>query len=454
MLKSIFPFLMRHRLFDLLVSMPAKRIITAALPVVLFLCGSLRADTVNLKNGDKVEGKILSETDAEVTVRVQVTATIKDERVIKRGEIASIEKVQPDEAAWTAVANLAPGNDSLERDDYGRVTDALHNFVTTFPQSKHTAVARQRLDQFIADERRVAAGEVKLDGQWLTKEQVQEERVQVAGHILFNRMKRASAAGQLSDAMATFAQMEKTFPGAASYPDAVEFGRRILPLLKTAVEQRQVQMKRRLDDEKTRLAASKGAEHDQLDALIKMERTTTEAAIANLEKAGVKWLPLQPANEKSLSSLTSLVASETTRLNGLPADKMHESVKATEQAAAALARGNLDAAEKALKDATSAWSANELTKRLQAKLVDARKAASATKAAAPTPTPPPPPTPKPKPASSSNTAAAAAPVPQDEGTPFYKKPIILIVLAAVVSFGVIGGKMLAKKRAAGESEPE
>lgn len=434
--------------------MPATRITSAALPIILCLCASLRADIVNLKNGDKVEGKILSQTDAEVTMNVQVTATIKDERVFKRSEIASIEKVMPDEEAWAALANLAPGTDSLELDDYGRAKALLGNFVKSFPESDHKATAQQQLTQLTAEEKRVAAGEVKLNGQWLGKDKVQEERLQVAGHILFNRMKRASAAGQLTDAMAILAQMEKTFPGAASYPDAVDLGRRILPSLKATVEQRQAQMKRRLDDEKTRLATSKGAEHDQLDALIKRERTTTEAAIAAAERAGVKWLPLQPANEKSLSSLASLVASETTRLNGLPADKMHESVKATEQAAAALASGNLDAAEKALKEATSAWSANELTKRLQTKLADARKSSSATKAATPTPTPPPTPTPKPKPASSTSTAAPVAPAPEAEETPFYKKPIGIVVLAALVAFGAVGGRMLAKKRAAAEIEQQ
>ena len=426
--------------------MPAKRFISTTLSLLFCLCAALRADTVTLKSGDKVEGKILSETDAEVTLRVQVTATIKDERVIKREDIASIEKVQPDEEAWAPIANLAPGNESFSSDEYGRAIAAFESFVKSFPQSPHTAVAKQRLDQFLKEERRVDTGEMKLDGQWLSKDQVQEERVQVAGRILFSRMKRASAAGQLTEAMAIFEQMEKGFPGSASYPDAVELGRRILPSLKAAVEQRLAQIKRRIADENKRLATSKGQEHAQLDALLKMERASTDAAVAASEKAGVKWLPLQPANEKSLTSLASFVTSETTRLNGLPTDKMHDSVSATKKAAAALASGSLDAAEKALKDATSAWSANELAKRLQARLTDARKAAGATKTATPAPTPPPATTPKPKPAATPAPAAATAPPPSDD-TPFYKSPTVLIVLAALVAFGAIGGKMLAKKRA-------
>ena len=435
--------------------MPARRIINSTVSAFFCLCAAIHADTVILKSGDKVEGKILSETDAEVTLNVQVTATIKDERVIKRDEIASIEKVQPDEEAWAALAAVAPGSESLNPDEYERTTAAFGGFVTTFPKSKHAAAAQQRLDQFTAEAKRVEAGEVKLEGKWLTKEQMQEERVQIAGRILFNRMKLASSAGQLTDAMTIFAQMEKGFSGAATYPEAVELGRRILSSLRIALEQRQAQMKRRSEDENKRLATSKGQEHAQLDALIKKERAATEAAVSAIEKSGVKWFPLQPANEKSLASLASFVASETTRLNGLPTEKMHESALATQKAAAALASGSLDAAERALKDATTAWSANEFAKRLTGRLADARKASATPTPETPVPvaTPTPTPTPTPKPAATPAPAPAAPPVAAEE-TPFYKNPIILIVLAALVAFGAIAGKMLAKKRANAENPPE
>ena len=435
--------------------MPVKRTVTAALPAFFCLCAGIRADTVILKSGDKVEGKILSETATEVTVSVQVTATIKDERVIKRDEIAGIEKVLPDEEAWTALAAFTPGTESLTSDEYDRAETAREGFVKAFPQSKHAAEARQRLDQFIAEEKRVNAGEVKLEGKWLTKEQLQEERVQVGGRILFNRMKIAFAAGRLTDAMVNFAQIEKSYPGAASYPDAVELGRRILPALKAAVEQRQVQLKRRTEDENRRLATSNGLEHAQLDLLLRKEHAAADAAIAASERSGVKWLPLQPATEKSLTALATLVTSETTRLNAVPIEKMRESVLATQKAAASIASGSLDAADKSLKDAMSAWPTNEYAKRLQVRLADMRKASSEKKPAtsAPAPTPEPTPTPKPKPAATP-AADAVAPAPVVDNDPFYKNPIFLIVLAALVAFGAIGGKMIAKKRANADNAPQ
>ncbi len=447
-----FPFQAKDALFDSALHMPKKRFTAVISSALLCLCGMVKADTVILKSGEKLEGKILSETDAELTMSVQVSATIKDERVVKRDEIEKVLKIQPEEEAWVALGGLVPGADSLERDDYERVKTALQYFINSFPKSGYVPVAKERLDQFIAEQKRVEAGEMKLDGNWLSKEKVKEERVQVAGHILLNRMKRAAAAGQLTEAMAIFDQMEKGFPGAASYPDAIELARRVLPTLKAVVEQRQAQLKRRIEDENQRLKTATGTEKAQLDALIKQERKTTEATIAAAKAAGLKWLPLSPANEGSLSALATLVTAETSRLggSGLSVEKMRESLKSTEDAASALAKGNLEQAEKTLQSATSAWSANELAKRLQTKLNDAKKAASEKKAPTPAPTP----TPKPKSSSGTKPAGAGQSAPattaqteEAEEKPGMGKPILYIAIAGVIAIGAIGGKMFMKARA-------
>lgn len=458
---GILSFLARPRLFVSRTSMIVKRIFAATLPLIFSICASLHADTVTLKSGDKVEGKILSETDAEVTISVQVTATIKDERVIKRDAIAKVDKVQPDEEAWALIANLAPGTESLERDEYDRAKAALGYFTTTFPKSAHAQLAQTRLDQFTAEHLRVNMGEVKLNGQWLGKEKVQEEQIQIGGRILLNRMKRATSAGQLTDAMAIFDQLEKGFAGSASFPEAIELGRRVLPSLSQAIEQRQVQYKRRIEDEKMRLKNSKGTELAQLDALIKKEQANTEATLAAIERSGVKWLPLQPVNARSLAALLTRVISESTRLAALPIDKMKESIKAAEAARTAMAVGDFDGAEKLLRDATSAWSANELAKRLQTRLADARKppgSGAKPKSSEAVPAPTPAPAAKPKTRTSSAAPSAEDPAPagsavasaaaEPEETPIFKKPIFFIGLATLVAFGAIAGKKIAKSRAA------
>jgi hypothetical protein len=228
--------------------MPKPRTSLAFLAVLLSFAVSGIADTVILKSGEKLEGRILSETDTDVTIEVNVTASIKDQREIKKTDVEKIEKVQPDEEAWATLKNLSVGDESLDVIDYQRSINALNGFVTQFPQSSHAADAKKRLAAFQEEMKRVEAGEMKLDGKWMTADQVKEERVQVAGRVMFGRMKRFVASNQLIEALNTFEAIEKSAGGSSSFPDAVALARQIAPQVKAAAEQGRQQLKLQADE--------------------------------------------------------------------------------------------------------------------------------------------------------------------------------------------------------------
>lgn len=341
-----------------------------------------RGDTFTLKSGEKVAGNILSETDKEMTLQISVTATIKDERVIKKADIVSVEKIAPDEQAWPALKALTLGEESLELADYAQAITKLGAFASLYPQSTHATEAKTKLGLFEAEKNRVEAGERKIAGKWLSSEQAEQEKVQIGGNIMLSRMKRFAAAAQFPEAMNIFDVLEKNYPGSAAMPDAVEIARQAVPALKLAAEQRQAQIKQFAVESAARLANTKGPEHQQLEALQKQNVAAIETAIAAVERSGAAWLPLSPANERSLAALITKCDSEISRINTLPVDKMRQSLKAVAKAKAALESNDFITAEKALTDANSAWGANEQIKRLQVKLADERQRADeATKAA-------------------------------------------------------------------------
>ena len=276
------------------------RLSLSALAALLGLAVTGFADTVTLKSGEKLEGRVTNETETEVSIEVAVTASIKDQRVIKKSDVAKIEKVQPDLEAWEDLKKVDVGPESQESADYQRAINLLNGFVTQFPQSAHAAEAKTKIGQFQAEQKRVEAGELKLGGNWMTADEVKEERMQINGRILLGRMKASMAKGQFVEAMNAFDAIDKTANGSASYPDAVVLARQILPALKNAAEQLKTQVKAQADERKRRLQNVQGAERLQLEALQKKQVTQTDALVASYEKSGVKWLPLSPANEKSL----------------------------------------------------------------------------------------------------------------------------------------------------------
>jgi len=65
-----------------------------------------RAETVTLSTGETVEGKILSETNEQITIEAKVSASITDERVIPKKDILKIQKTDPEIGAFNAIKNI------------------------------------------------------------------------------------------------------------------------------------------------------------------------------------------------------------------------------------------------------------------------------------------------------------------------------------------------------------
>ena len=188
---------------------------------LLTLAASAFADIVTLKSGEKVEGKITAETDAEITIAAKVSASITDERVIKKSEVASVSKDEPDLIAWQPLKALKLGKNSLPAASYDAAINPLKGFAAEFPKSQFATEAQKIADAFSAEKKRVEAGEVKLDDKWLSKDEAQKERYQINALIAFHYMKDQSTRDMVG-AMNTFDAIEKNFPGARAYPDAVE----------------------------------------------------------------------------------------------------------------------------------------------------------------------------------------------------------------------------------------
>ena len=344
------------------------------------LSASSFADVVTLKSGGKVEGKITAETAAEITITVK-SGGIIDEQTLKKSDIASVAKDAPDELAWQALKGVKLGKNSFPIASYDTALQPLNGFVNEFPQSKFAAEAKKIADEFAAEKKRVEVGEVKLDGKWLSKEEAQEESVQINGLLAFNYLKEQSAR-DMTAAMNTLESIEKNHAGSRSYPDAVEYAQRMLPALKAEVERRTKALATQKAEQAEAVKKLTGLEKTKLEDEIKSAKTSADAAVNAAKKQGLKWLPLLPATEDSLKDLTSKISTETTRLATVPVAKMRASIQAAEKAKALLEKKDLEGASTALAQASGDWSNNELAARLKPELESAKKTATAVATAA------------------------------------------------------------------------
>ena len=401
--------------------MPKTSRLPLSLLCLALLTAAASADIITLKTGERIEAKITSETATEMTLESQISAGIKDERVVKKADVVKIDRVAPDEAAYRAIMNLQPGKYSLLPAQYDGILSALQSFAGQYPESTHVADVRQATAAFQADKKRVDAGEVKLDGIWLSKAEAQRQRVQIGGLQLFNAMKNANAAGDAIGALNAFATLEKNFGGARVLPDAIDLARQILPALKPATERA---IENQKINEAERLLGVKNAaplDRPELLAANQREQAKADAAMAAATAAG-QWPPFATSSEKCLKAILAKIPVEAARLEKIQVAPMRESIKLAEKAQTEFTGKDLAAATETLKNVAKLWPANELGTRLTAQITAAKNPPKPDPGATPAPMTPDPTakagaaTPKPKtagatPAPGKLTTVPATPTP-------------------------------------------
>lgn len=385
-----------------------------------------RADSVVLKSGEKIEGRIVGETPAEVRIEVNVSASIVDERVIPRAEIQQIEKIPADVAAWATLKSIQPGANSLPAAQYEHVLTPLKAFAAQYPQNSHLADVQKSIAAFEAEKKRVDEGELKLDGNWLSKAEAQKERYQINGMLTLKFIRSEQARGDVISALNAFDFLEKQFPNSRSYPDAVELAVKLLAPLKTQAAARVAALP--AEKAATDKAIFAALEPSKTDMRAAADRTKAagDAAVAAAQQKGLKWPPFIPKSELAMKQIADKAGADLTRLAAIDLGKIRQSIELSDKARQAIAGNEFAAADEALKNARPLWEANELIPRLTADLAAAKAIAAAKPSATPAPT-------TPKPVAKKTDVA----MPADEPPPAnpWLKIILGVVAAAIGIFG-------------------
>ena len=428
-----------------------------------------RADSIALKTGERIEGRITGETDTELTVVVQVSAGINDERVIRKTEIVKVDRIAADETAFRAIMDFQPGKASFQPAQYSGMIGALQGFITQFPESIHVKTAQTARTALETEKKRVDAGELKFEGQWLSRTEAQKQRTQIGGTLTFAAMKKANASGDAIGALNSFTYLEKNFPGAKALPDAVALAQQILAALKPAAERALANYKINNAERERGVAAAGPADKAEMLAAFQREQAKADAAIA-AATAAKTWPPFAIGSEKCISAILAKIPAEAKRLEALPVADMRASITVADKARIEFASNNVETASDLLQQVLKLWPANDLGLQMKAQIAASKLppktgpvAVAATPAAAtpsakpagatPKPGGTPAPSAQPEPSPAIVTATTATPPAEPEAKPFFMTVpgAITIVVALAV---LLGGANLFNHLRARREEPE
>lgn len=175
--------------------------------ILALLCGTtfLKADILMLKNGTKVEGNILEQTEQGVRMKYRLTPKIMDEKVFPMAEIDKVIRQTPQEVEVVDLRKVLPTADLLKADEYEQlIQDRLRPFVNKYPGTPEAKEVEDIIAKLQEEKTMVSNGQIKLEGRWLSVKESKAEQFNVEAYRILSDMRSKAAKLDYTGAMREF----------------------------------------------------------------------------------------------------------------------------------------------------------------------------------------------------------------------------------------------------------
>lgn len=110
--------------------------------ILLFVPAFAFGDSIELKDGTKIEGRIISVDSSQVTIEMEVASGIREEKSHPRSEVAQIQRATPDESAFKEINSVPVPATSDDPTVYDASLERVRLFMRSYTYSKHMPEAR------------------------------------------------------------------------------------------------------------------------------------------------------------------------------------------------------------------------------------------------------------------------------------------------------------------------
>jgi hypothetical protein len=318
----------------------------------------LHADSITLNNGKIISGEILSDSPDGILIEYYATSTIKDQKTFPRDDIVSVVKVPADEKGFKALGNLVSPNTLLDTSFCDELIMKIPQFLNNYPYSKHLAELRATLSTLEGERDRLRVGDRKIDGVWISADQISSDDYQLGAKIKYTKIKEQALEKNTLGALQSCEVLEKSYPGSAVMPDTIDLALNQCNQLQKALDKARgdfdVLNKRR----QKALELAPGDQVLEIKNAIEAENQNAKNAIQNALADGSKFFPVFPNNKEALDALQALITSETARWTLLSKTPMRDGITASKNCAAAVAQGDLKTAQEQLALSQKLWPVN------------------------------------------------------------------------------------------------
>ena len=271
------------------------------------------ADTIVMKSGERIEGKLLRETADSYIVEVK-KGTIRDEKILPRADVSFIEKEKPDEVAFKALQGLVPAPELLDKQGYESRIEKLDDFLKTYPESKNTKEVKAMIEELDAELAIVAAGGIKFGEGLVSPQEYEANAYEMDARIAETHIKEAVARRDLLVALRMFSDYGTKFGESEGRQGMSALMLQVLTAYKQSLEENLASLDARMEARKAGLANMSMEDRTKTEAALKEQMERVEKRFADEKAAGQKWLTPDAFYKESMDEALRMVATETASL--------------------------------------------------------------------------------------------------------------------------------------------
>ncbi len=290
------------RLFRIL---PALVIATAA------------ADTFELKDGTKLEGTILREEGSNYVLSVQVTKSIKDERVVPKADVVKHTRERKDEKEFEELAKLVPTPDLKSAESYAADIRKVETFLKNHPNTPRKKDAAKLLETLADEQDVVKDGGVKFGGKMISAAERLPKAYGLDARILAREFTDAAERGDYLNSLRSWVKLEKEYPGSDAYRDNIPMALKVMRSYQMLVNTTLGGFDARAKERATGLEGMDPRDRTRSELAIKDELAAYNARVEKEKAEGHKWLSLNPYVRQPLDDTKRQLDTEIRRLENL-----------------------------------------------------------------------------------------------------------------------------------------
>ena len=283
-----------------------------------FTFHSAIADEIKMKDGTIYKGRITYEGDDILKIEVAISASIKETKILGRGDVAEIKKDSPDDVAFAKLEKLLPTKSLMTASAYQTALDVGPKaFLRSFPDSKHAETAKEMEKTLLEELDKVERGFIKVEEDWISPQDQKTFAAQIDSRVRLYKMKTVAGSNNYNGyiaAMREFEALEQGFYGTPSFATSVDLALQIIPALGRQLQQ----MQRDADYRAAQYEQNKANLDETARAQVEQARAREQQAYAaGLEidkKAGIKWVRLNPNSKASITSYLDFAGKELKRI--------------------------------------------------------------------------------------------------------------------------------------------